>query len=193
MNRLIALLSTFSLLVLITACGSVPPAPTDRFYRLQPVQISSAPAAASGAIAVNTFSADSLYAERPIIYSDEASLRQLRQYHYHLWLYPPAQLVRENFLASLGSALNLAGDGGQATDMIDGRILSFERVLSGRNSTAVVALELSLKTGGRTRLQKTYRAEQRASDDTLGAFAVAMEQALGKIYSEFLADVAQSR
>ena len=105
MNRLIALLSTFSLLVLITACGSVPPAPTDRFYRLQPVQISSAPAAASGAIAVNTFSADSLYAERPIIYSDEASLRQLRQYHYHLWLYPPAQLVRENFLASLGSAL----------------------------------------------------------------------------------------
>ena len=112
---------------------------------------------------------------------------------YHLWLYPPAQLVRENFLASLGSALNLAGDGGQATDMIDGRILSFERVLSGRNSTAVVALELSLKTGGRTRLQKTYRAEQRASDDTLGAFAVAMEQALGKIYSEFLADVAQSR
>ena len=193
MNRLTAILSTFGMLVLITACGSVPPAPTDRFYRLQPVQVPSAPVALSGAVAVHAFSADSLYAERPIIYSDEASLRQLRQYHYHLWLYPPAQLVRENFLASLGSALNLAGDGGQATDMIDGRILSFERVLSGRNSTAVVALELSLKTGGRTRLQKTYRAEQRASDDTLGAFAVAMEQALGKIYSEFLADVAQSR
>lgn len=192
MNRLTAILSTFGMLVLITACGSVPPAPTDRFYRLQPVQISSAPAAASGAIAVNTFSADSLYAERPIIYSDEASLRQLRQYHYHLWLYPPAQLVRENFLASLGGALNLAGDG-QAPNVIDGRIVKFERMLSGQNSAAVVALELSLKTDGKTRLQKTYRAEQRASDDTLGAFAVAMEQALGKIYSEFLADVAQSR
>ena len=114
------------------------------------------------------------------------------KYHYPLWLYPPAQLVRENFLASLGGALNLAGDG-QAPNVIDGRIVNLERVLSGRNRTAVVALELSLKTGGRTRLQKTYRAEQRASDDTLGAFAVAMEQALGKIYSEFLADVAQSR
>ena len=42
MNRLIALLSTVSLLVLITACGSVPPAPVDRFYRLQPVSVSSA-------------------------------------------------------------------------------------------------------------------------------------------------------
>ena len=168
MNRLIALLSTFGMLVLITACGSVPPAPVDRFYRLQPVKISSVHAAASGAIAVNTFSADSLYAERPIIYSDEASQRQLRQYHYHLWLYPPAQLVRENFLASLGGALNLAGDG-QASNVIEGRIVSFERVLSGRNSSAVVALELSLKTDGKTRLHKTYRAEQRASDDGAGA------------------------
>ncbi|MBK7327222.1 MAG: membrane integrity-associated transporter subunit PqiC [Propionivibrio sp.] len=192
MNRLIALLSTVSLLVLITACGSVPLAPTDRFYRLQPVQVSSAPEALSGAVAVHAFSADSLYAERPIIYSDEASQRQLRQYHYHLWLYPPAQLVRENFLASLGGALNLAG-GGQAPNVIDGRIVNFERMLSGQNSAAVVALELSLKADGKTRLQKTYRAEQRASDDTLGAFAVAMEQALGKIYAEFLADVARSR
>ena len=47
MNRLIALLSTVSLLVLITACGSVPLAPTDRFYRLQPVQGPSAPVALS--------------------------------------------------------------------------------------------------------------------------------------------------
>ena len=192
MNRLIALLSTFSLLVLITACGSVPPAPTDRFYRLQPVQVPSAPVALSGAVAVHAFSADSLYAERPIIYSDEASQRQLRQYHYHLWLYPPAQLVRENFLASLGGALNLAG-GGQAPNVIDGRIVNFERMLSGQNSAAVVALELSLKTDGKTRLHKTYRAEQRASDDSLGAFAMAMEQALGKIYTEFLADMARSR
>ncbi|MBK9028675.1 MAG: membrane integrity-associated transporter subunit PqiC [Propionivibrio sp.] len=192
MNRLTAILSTFGMLVLITACGSVPPAPTDRFYRLQPVQVPSAPVALSGAVAVHAFSADSLYAERPIIYSDEASQRQLRQYHYHLWLYPPAQLVRENFLASLGGALNLAGDG-QASNVIEGRIVSFERVLSGRNSSAVVALELSLKTDGKTRLHKTYRAEQRASDDSLGAFAMAMEQALGKIYTEFLADMARSR
>ena len=56
MNRLTAILSTFGMLVLITACGSVPPAPTDRFYRLQPVQISSMkPACASCASITITF------------------------------------------------------------------------------------------------------------------------------------------
>lgn len=192
MKRLNKTLWSVSLLLLIAACGNVPPAPTDRFYRLQAVSVSSPPTNLSGAVAVNAFRADSLYAERPIIYSEEASLRQLRQYHYHLWLYPPAQIIRENFKASLSSALDLTGDT-QAPNVIDGRIVNFERVLSGRNSKAVVALELSLKTGGKAPLQKTYQAEQLAQDDSLGAFAVAMEQALGKIYAEFLADVGRSR
>lgn len=192
MKRLNKTLWSFGLLLLLAACGSVPPAPTDRFYRLQPAHVASATTPLPGAIAVNAFRADSLYAERPIIYSDEASLRQLRQYHYHLWLYPPAQIVQEHFKASLGSALDLKGDS-NAPYALDGRIVKFERVLSGQHSRAVVALELHLLAGGKTRLNNTYQVEQPASDDSLGAFAVAMEQALGKIYTEFLADVARSR
>ncbi|WP_298311252.1 ABC-type transport auxiliary lipoprotein family protein [Propionivibrio sp.] len=192
MKRLNKTLWSFGLLLLLAACGSVPPAPTDRFYRLQPAHVAPAATSLPGAVAVNAFRADSLYAERPIVYSDEASLRQLRQYHYHLWLYPPAQIVQEHFKASLGSALDLKGDS-NAPYALDGRIVKFERVLSGQHSKAVVALELQLLAGGKTRLNKTYQAEQPASDDSLGAFAVAMEQALGKIYTEFLADVAHSR
>lgn len=76
---------------------------------------------------------------------------------------------------------------------MDGRILGFERVLSGKNSKAVVALELRLQAGGKTLLNRTYQAEQAAADDSLDAFAVAMEQALAKIYTEFLADLARTR
>jgi ABC-type uncharacterized transport system auxiliary subunit len=75
--------------------------------------------------------------------------------------------------------------------VLDGRIVSFERAVSGKRSKAVVALELRLQAGDKTLLSKTYQAEQSAADESLGAFAVAMEQALGKIYAEFLADVAR--
>ncbi|MFZ4537775.1 ABC-type transport auxiliary lipoprotein family protein [Propionivibrio sp.] len=193
MNRAINRLATLtSFCLLLAACGNVPPAPTDRFYRLQPVSVSVATKALPGAINVQPFRADSLYAERPIIYAEEASLRQLRQYHYHLWLYPPAQMVHDNFVASLGNSFDLAG-GSKAPNMLYGRVLNFERVVSGKNSKAVVALELRLENGGKMLLNKTYQAEQLAGGESLDAFAVAMEQALGKIYAEFLGDVARSR
>ncbi len=188
MKRIHASLLIFCLF--LAACGSVPPAPTDRYYRLQPVSIPLAKAL-PGAVAVQAFRADSLYAERPIVYAEESNLRQLRQYHYHLWLYPPAQMVQSHLAASLGGTLDLSGN--SAPDVLEGRVLSFERVLSGRNSKAVVSLELSLKAGEKVRVNKTYQAEQAATDDSLGSFAVAMEQALGRIYAEFLVDAARSR
>jgi len=190
MNRLSAWLIVLSLL--LGGCGSLPPVPTDRFYRLQPLGVSHAAKVLSGVVDVQDFRADSLYAERPIIYSEEGNLRLLRQYHYHLWLYPPAQMVRSHFVASLGGALDLSG-GRAAPNVLNGRVANFERVVSGKNSKAVVALELHLLAGGKLLLYKTYKAEQLASDDSLTAFAEAMELALAKIYYGFLADVALSR
>lgn len=83
MNRLNALLLSFCLM--LAACGSVPPTPTDR--RLQATSVPAPIKAVHGPVSVH-FQADSLYAERPIVYTEDAAQRQLRQYHYHLWLYP---------------------------------------------------------------------------------------------------------
>ena len=181
-----------TLCLLLSACGSVPPTPTDRFYRLQPVNVPSVSKPLSGAIAVQTFRADSLYAERPIVYVDEANLRQLSQYHYHLWLYAPAQLIQEHLVASFGNTLELSGDNA-AVNLLEGRVIRFERVVSGRTSKAVVALELRFKSDGKSLVSKTYQAEQGAVDELMGGFNVAMEQALGKIYTEFAADLARGR
>ena len=188
MNRVHATLLSFCLL--LAACGSVPPAPSDRFYRLQPVSVSSASKALPSAVAVQAFRADSLYAERPIIFTEQASLRQLRQYHYHLWLYAPAQMVQTHFASSLGNTLELSG-GRTAARTLSARVVNFERIVSGKNSKAVAALELRLRAGDRLLLNKTYQAEQSASDNSLPAFAQAMEQALAAIYAEFLTDLAQ--
>ena len=73
--RLRSGLATLIALTVLTACGNVPPAPTDHFYRLQ---AASTPAPSRPLPAVGPLRADSLYAERPIIYTDAAEPRLLR-------------------------------------------------------------------------------------------------------------------
>jgi len=162
----------------LTACGNTPPAPVDRFYRLQPVSLTPP----AKPIAVQPLRADSLYAERPLVYSDDNGMRQLRQYHYHLWLYAPAQLVQDHLTASLGAAANAAGR------RLEGRILRFDRIVVGKESRAVVALELSLNEAGKPLFSKTYTAERQAADASVTAHVVAVEQALAAIYGQFLQD-----
>ncbi|MCP5268060.1 MAG: membrane integrity-associated transporter subunit PqiC [Zoogloeaceae bacterium] len=188
MIRRTVLLSVSALLIILglSACGSVPPAPVDRFFRLQASEI---PAAGTLPIAleIRNVRADSLYAERPIVFSDAADPRQLRQYHYHLWLYPPAQLVREHMRSSFGTGSGAANGTGKTLTM-DARIVSFERLLDGKRSSAKIALEVTLLAGDKSLLVKRYQAAQTTSDDSFSAFAVAMEEALSRIYGEILRD-----
>lgn len=175
----LALLLAFGLL----ACSSVPPAPVDRFYRLQPTTITSE--ALAGAVQIMPFRADSLYAERPMVFSMAGDPRQLQQYHYHLWLYAPAQMVYDHLTASLGLSTSPAGKAGMT---LEGRILHLDRVISGKSGKAVVALELRLSRGEKMVLSKTYSVEQEAAGEGVSAHVVAVEQALAKIYAEFLKD-----
>jgi uncharacterized lipoprotein YmbA len=176
-----------AMLLALHGCGSVPPAPVDNFYRLQ------TPAASATklpvAVEVRRVQADSLYAERPIVYSDAGNLRQLRQYHYHLWLYPPAQMLRDALRTQLPTPATATASGKTVT--LDARIVTFDRIISGSNSTAQVALEVSVTSGNQTLIEKRYQAEQASSDATLTAFVVAMEGALGRIYAEVARDIAE--
>lgn len=169
----------------LAGCGSVPPAPADNFYRLQ------TPAASamnlSVAVEIRRVQADSLYAERPIVYSEAGNLRQLRQYHYHLWLYPPAQMLRDALRTQLPTAATASGK----TVTLDARIVAFDRIVSGSNSSAQAALEVTVTSGNQTLIEKRYQAEQASSDATLTAFVVAMEGALGRIYAEVARDMAE--
>lgn len=166
----------------LSACGSNPPAPVDRFYRLHPVAVSGQLPA--GGVYVAPFRADSLYAERPLVYSDAANPRQLRQYHYHLWLYAPAQTVHDHLTASFGKMLSQSeADAGMR---LEGRVLRLDRVRAGKVGTAAVALELRLMKGERVVHAGVYTAEQAAADDSVSAHVVAVEQALASIYADFL-------
>lgn len=170
----------------LAGCGSVPPAPVDHFYRLQAPTPSTTTAVAN--IEVRRVQADSLYAERPIVYSEVGNQRQLKQYHYHLWLYPPAQMVRDDLRAQLPKA-NI---GNKTALVVDARIVAFDRIVSGTGSTAQAALEVSISSSAEGKpvlIEKRYQAEQASSDNSITAFVVAMEGALSKIYAELQRDI----
>jgi ABC-type uncharacterized transport system auxiliary subunit len=177
------ILPSLLLTLALAGCGSAPPAPADHFYRLQtPVQPSTTPAAN---IEIRRVQADSLYAERPIVYSDAGNLRQLRQYHYHLWLYPPAQMVRDDLRAQLQKA-NL---GSKAALTVDARIVTFDRIVTATGSIAQAALEVTVTAGNQVLIGKRYQADQACSDASMTAFVVAMEGALAKIFGEIQRDI----
>lgn len=184
----VLLVPALLLALTLAGCGSAPPAPADNFYRLQTPTASATKLPL--AVDIRRVQADSLYAERPIIYSEAGNLRQLRQYHYHLWLYPPAQMLRDALRAQWPAPATASGK----TVTLDARIVAFDRIVSngsGSNSSAQAALEVTVTAGNQTLIEKRYQAEQASSDATLTAFVVAMEGALGRIYAEVAQDLAQ--
>lgn len=180
---MIRLLSILVLVAGLAACGgNVAPAPQEQFYRLQATPLADVGAAAG--LAVGRFSADSIYAERPLVYGDPGDPHTARQYHYHLWLYPPAQLVRDHLVRTLD-----ASQADFAERRIEGRVLRFDRV--GRQ--AVVELELRVMQGREAIFDRRYAAEETASGDGLRAHVEASERALATIYGRFLADLRARR
>lgn len=166
----------------LSGCGSTPPAPADRFYRLQTTTVGGN--AAIPKHTLRSVRADSLYAERPIIHVRSDDPRQLRQYHYHLWLYPPADTVRDFLSASLGS-------GREGGILLDVRITGFERVLDGNASLARAELQVMAGGPGGVVFERRYAAKEAAADDSFSAFAAAMESALRRISGELASDLAQ--
>lgn len=180
----------------LAACQSVPPVPENKYYRLQaPSGVSATRPLLTSEVIVLPLQADGLYSERAMLFSSDGA-RQLQQYHYHHWLYPPAQVVQE-FLAkewqslSLASRVQASDRTGDAPYFISGRIVHFERLV-GQNK-ARIELELRLEKKGKRLWQQTYRAEEAMSENSLPAYVVATENALKRISNDFLTHLRSTR
>jgi ABC-type uncharacterized transport system auxiliary subunit len=179
--------------LLLSGCGTAPPVPSDRFYRLSTVQIPPPGGTARiETLAIHALRAESLYAERAMVFTDERNPRQLRQYHYHLWLYPPSQLVHDHLAASLSEAISIT-PAGQAKLALQGRILRFDRILGAERDHAAVTLELQLLEDGRPVFGKIYEAVEPTADDSFPGFVEAMERALSSIYADLLIQLGELR
>ena len=186
---------------MLVACGSQPPVPEDRFYRLPDIQLEQTnkkPVSIklSKSVKLERIHTEGLYQERAILYIDNNYPLELRRYHYHHWLNTPADMVSEHFLSYLRSAFPARKVGRyiaeqQAGDCrIGGKLIRFERIMNSGNPIASVALELWLDRGDHRHVfTKEYSINEQTKDGSMHATAVAFGKALEQTYEKFIQDL----
>ena len=178
----------------VTACGDVPPVPTDHFYRLTMPQGMEKQQIPDGVIYVGDFNAEGLYNERPLLYINDQEGRELRQHHYHFWVTSPAHLLHDYLIDYLRSASTasvvMSGPSAEGGMKISGKVLEFEYQTTG-NSTANVALELRLERHGEELpgILREYRVNEPINGDSMAEIIAAFNRATLSIYNQFVADI----
>lgn len=184
--------------VLALAACSPPTVPDMAYFRLPPPAAEVTQRAPQLAIPVDVsvFGADGLYAEQAIIYSPDIDGRTLHNYHYQLWIDPPARLLQRRLIWVLreAKAAPLVTDRLPAsTDAlrVSGVIFRFDRARLAEGYAAKVTLQLRVERGGTLLSERVYRAEVPAGGGEINASVTAFGAALDQIYAEFLGDLAQ--
>lgn len=187
---------------MLAACAGGGEPPPDHYYRLDvPVAVEPLPRPLfPGTIEVAPLMADGLVSDRAVVYLYANQPDEIHQYTYHFWNTPPATLVQQQLIQVLrraGAARHVV-----STDLrlpadasIEGRVRRFEQVFDGSAVRVVIDLELAVvraKDEGVV-LLKEYRAERPAGDDSLRAATTAASEALGDIFTRFLADIRSAR
>lgn len=192
------------LIAMLSACvAQQAPVPQENYFRLEANVANGASGANSdkaarltdGLLMVEELRADSVHAERALIYSDDKAHRKLKLYNYDFWSDPPTRLI-QGYLVQRLRAASVASqvmryDINDSADLyLGGRVERFAQLINGNQASVEVELELRLSVAGERRplLLQSYAATVaiRGTDpaDTVAGY----EQALNRIIARFLAD-----
>jgi cholesterol transport system auxiliary component len=178
--------------------------PQVRYYRLgvekvAPSHRANPPAPLlQGVLAVERLTPDGLIGERPILYSEDGRGLEVHQHHYHYWIEPPADMVREQLAAYL-RARNTAKTVVtpemriRPDYFIRGRLTRFERVIGDGRGRVVIEADLALKevASRRLRWMDTYRAEIPSEGGDILDSVEAFNRGLGDLFARFLEDISR--
>lgn len=193
---MIRLFSACLLMVILSACGQVPPVPTDYFYRLTlpqgPVEKQNI---TDKVIYISGFNAEGLYNERALLYINDDDGRELVQHHYHFWVTSPPRLLQDFLVEYLHSTTttSMIITGPASTDglKISGKVLQFEYQPSGSSYSVNVAIELRVDEYGKDLplISKQYKAVEAANGKNIEEIVSAFNKATLNIYNQFLEDL----
>ena len=184
------------LVLVISACSSAPPVPEDRYYRLPDEGATSQTRLLrQGAIFVERFTADGIYQDRAIAYSDRSTPTVVLQHHYSFWLDSPSKMLQlrlEDYLRHADAApLVTDVPWASAGLSVYGRILRLDRVLGPGSTEVRVALEFNVRQAGKDvpLLVKEYKAGATAADQSVQSSVAAFGTALSEIFSRLIRDI----
>ena len=183
----------------LSACGSAPPVPEDRYYRLQAVFAGAAHKSAllAGTIEVDRFVADGLTSERPVVYSKAGQPNEVKAYHYNFWIKPPTVMLRDELVSFLREAkvadvIVTPAMRVQADYVLTGKIKHLEQVVGTPHRTMLeVELGLRRPTDGKLLFLKSYRQENVSGGPAVGAAVDSLNTALSIVYADFLQDLSK--
>lgn len=184
------------MLVSLVACGSLSSPPRDRFYRLHSFTPPTTDAThAPRPLHVPPFEASGLHAKRALIYvhPDDTTLEQ---YSYHFWIDSPRVLLQSalgDYLRE-GLGAQVVGQPAAEATVVQGRVVRFERLAhpdGGLDEAAVVLHFDVFEHGARVpSLSKRYAVMENLPEDTMAAYALAANRAVGQVFEQFLNDLA---
>lgn len=175
-----------------------PEAPRDRFYRLD---VEAPPRVVrplfGQPLEVETPMVEGLLTGRPIVFAEVGETPAFHDYTYHLWMTPPATLVRDGLVRCLEEA-GVADQVVTEQTRVDaphsliGQISRFEMVAESP-PRAVVDIRLGLRDNARNRLAlwRSYDAEVVAETDDMQAGVRAMGAAFSEVCRRLTADLTQ--
>ncbi len=198
MRRLVSIIGP-----IIAACGALAGClgatetlPPDHYYRItvdepeQPARSVAFP----GVLSVATFDDDGLVRDRPVLFTTGELRGTLRQHNYHYWVDSPSRLLQGQLAtylknSALAESVVTPAMRVRADFELVGKILRLERVLGSGPPRVAVELELSVvRLRDHTLVStNTFSSEINCVDDSVGAAITAMNQAVGKIFNDFVA------
>lgn len=197
-NRAIIQLTLFLLAFIVSGCGTAPPLPEDRYYRIElaaPEKIVQVPLL-QGGLLVDRLQTDALRSGRAIVYREDEKPLQLQRHHYHFWSESPAKLIQHQLASFLEQAR--VADYVFNTDhalphqyRLTGRVVEFDRVEGKEQTTSAIELQFVLTRRGvkGPLLSETYHAETVVNGQDMHEFARATQQALGQVLDALNHDI----
>lgn len=186
-TRLIALLAGF---LMLTGCSSVPPIPTNSFYRLDIVapKVRLKTPVFNGTLSVQVGAAMPLYRDRALLHSEAGSGTSLQRYHYHYWIDTPPHLLQielADYLRDAGVAAVVVMPEDSVNEVYRLRldIDRFEQLRGPNGGTVSVGLRVLLteRSSGKLILQDRLVAGAVVQGGDFTQLAAGYQQAVTKV------------